>query len=252
MAAILSTQKVYKAFGGVVALDEASIEVDSRSVTMIIGPNGSGKSTLINVISGYYKPDRGEVLFNGSNITSWPPHKVYKAGIVRTFQIPSLFHKLTVLENLLVSARDHPGESPLNALFKVRWVKKEEEIVRKAFELLELLNLSHLWDQPVGKLSGGQMKLVEIGRALMSEPKIILLDEPIAGINPRLAHEIFEHILELRRDLNTTFLVVEHRLDVALQYVDKVYAMRRGRVIVEGKPGDVVSDHRVIESYLGG
>ena len=252
MATALETDKVCKSFGGVVALDEASIAVDTSSVTMIIGPNGSGKTTLINVISGYYKPDRGRVMFNGNDITSWPPHKIYRAGIVRTFQIPALFQKLTVLENLLVSARSHPGENPVNALFKIKWVKKEEELVDKAFKLLELLNLSHLWNQPVSKLSGGQMKLVELGRTLMSDPKVILLDEPIAGINPRLAHEIFEHILNLRKELNTTFLVVEHRLDVALRYVDKVYAMHRGRIIVEGGPNEVVSHPKVIESYLGG
>ncbi len=251
MPAILRTENVKKRFGGIVALNGVSIDVEERSLTMIIGPNGSGKTTLINVISGIYKPDHGRIRFNGTDITGKPPHQIYKVGLVRTFQIPSLFTNLTVLENLLVAARIHEGESLLNAIFKLKWLKREEELVRKAYRILELLNLDHLWNNPVSKLSGGQMKLVETGRALMSDPRALLMDEPIAGVNPRLAHEIFDHLIKLKKELGISFLIVEHRLDVALQYVDYVYAMHRGKVIAKGKPEEVLEDPRVSEAYLG-
>ncbi|HDI46649.1 MAG TPA: ABC transporter ATP-binding protein [Candidatus Methanomethylia archaeon] len=247
----LVVEQLKKRFGGVVALDGVNLRILDKSVTMIIGPNGSGKTTLINVISGLYKPDRGRILFNGLNITGWPPYKVYSAGVVRTFQVPAVFAKLTVLENLLIAARSHPGEKLTVAPFKLKWSKYEEELVEKAFHIMQLLNIDHLWNQPASSLSGGQMKLLEIGRALMSSPKVVLMDEPIAGINPALAHMIFNHILELRKQLGLTFLIVEHRLDIALKYVDYVYAMASGKVICKGEPKDVVNDPTVIRSYLG-
>jgi len=238
-------------FGGIVALNGVSVSVEKRSLTMIIGPNGSGKTTLINVISGIYKPDDGRIKYNGLDITGKPPHEIYKIGIVRTFQIPLLFTNLTVLENLLVAARVNEGESFLKSIFKSKWLKREEELVEKAYRILELLNLDYLWSCPVSKLSGGQMKLVEIGRALMSDPQLVLMDEPIAGINPRLAHEIFDHIIYLKNKMNLSFLIVEHRLDVALQYVNYVYAMHRGKIIAEGKPEEVLENPEVSKAYLG-
>ncbi len=251
MSKILKTENVKKRFGGIIALNGVNIDVESKSLTMIIGPNGSGKTTLINVISGVYKPDYGRVKFNGTDITGKPPHQIYKVGLVRTFQIPSLFTNLTVLENLLVAARIHEGESLFKAIFKLKWLKREEELVRKAYRILEILNLDHLWNHLVSKLSGGQMKLVETGRALMSDPKALLMDEPIAGVNPKLAHEIFDHLIRLKKELGISFLIVEHRLDVALQYVDYVYAMHRGKIIAKGKPEEILEDPRVSEAYLG-
>lgn len=248
---LLKTENVRKMFGGIVALNGVSVSVEKRSLTMIIGPNGSGKTTLINVISGIYKPDDGKIKYNGVDITGKPPHEIYKIGIVRTFQIPLLFTNLTVLENLLVAARVNEGESFLKSIFKSKWLKREEEHVEKAYRILELLNLDHLWSCPVSKLSGGQMKLVEIGRALMSDPQLVLMDEPIAGVNPRLAHEIFDHIMYLKNKMNLSFLIVEHRLDVALQYVNYVYAMHRGKIIAEGKPEEVLEDPEVSKAYLG-
>ena len=170
---------------------------------------------------------------------------------MRTFQIPLLFTNLTVLENLLVAARVNEGESFLKSIFKSKWLKREEQLVGKAYRILELLNLDHLWNHPVSKLSGGQMKLVEIGRALMSDPQLVLMDEPIAGVNPKLAHEIFDHLMYLKNKMNLSFLIVEHRLDVALQYVNYVYAMHRGKVIAEGKPEEVLEDPEVTKAYLG-
>lgn len=251
MGDLLKTDNVKKKFGGVVALNGVSVSVKKSTLTMIIGPNGSGKTTLINVISGIYKPDEGKVEYNGLNITGKPPHEIYKMGIVRTFQIPLLFTNLTVLENLLVAARVNEGEKFLNAILKTKWLKREEELVEKAYRILELLNLDHLWNQPVFKLSGGQMKLIEVGRALMSDPQLVLMDEPIAGVNPKLAHEIFDYIVYLKSKLNLSFLIVEHRLDVALQYVNYVYAMHRGRVVAEGSPEEVLENHEVSKAYLG-
>jgi len=248
---LLRTENIRKRFGGIVALNGVSVSVEKRSLTMIIGPNGSGKTTLINVISGIYKPDEGKVKYNGLDITGKPPHEIYKIGIVRTFQIPLLFTNLTVLENLLVAARVNEGESFLKSIFKSKWLRLEEQLVEKAYRILELLNLDHLWNYPVSKLSGGQMKLVEIGRALMSDPQLVLMDEPIAGVNPKLAHEIFDHIIYLKNKMNLSFLIVEHRLDVALQYVNYVYAMHRGKVIAEGKPEEVLEDPEVAKAYLG-
>lgn len=249
----LKAEGLVKTFGGLRALDGVSIEVKPSSITMVIGPNGSGKTTLINVLSGIYRPDRGRVVFNGRDITGWPPHKVYNEGLVRTFQIPAVFSRLTVLENLLVAARNNIGENILSAMFKRKeWIVQEGELVKRAERILDLLGLSSVAGKRAAELSGGQMKLLEIGRALMSGAKMLLMDEPLAGVNPKLAHEIMNHIVSLKDELRLSFLIVEHRLDIVLSYVDKVYAMHRGRVIAEGNPKEVISDPVVAEAYLGG
>lgn len=249
---ILRTSNLTKSFGGVRALKGVSIRVDEGSITMMIGPNGSGKSTLINVISGIYKPDDGKVFFNGREITGLKPHEIFKLGLARTFQIPQPFTKLTVLENLLVAYPNNPGERFFGALRRGRWMKVEEEAVEKAFKILKLLKLDHLWDQQSYKLSGGQMKLLEVGRALMSDARLIMMDEPAAGVNPVLAHEIFKRFRELRDRLGVTFFLVEHRLEIALRYTDYVYAMANGLVVAEGVPERVMVNPQVVEAYLGG
>jgi len=252
MEEILTAEGVRKTFGGLVALDDVNINVKKGLITMLIGPNGSGKTTLINCVAGFYKPDRGKVWFDGKEITRWPPHKVYEAGIVRTFQIPQPFQKLTILENLLAAYRGNPGESFLKALFRKAWVGEEEKAVEMALKLLTLLNLDHMWNRPATHLSGGQMKLVEAGRAIMSGAKMLLMDEPASGIYPKLAHEVFSHLTEMKKKLGVTFLIVEHRLQLVLPYVDYVYAMSTGRIISEGNPKRVLSDPAVVDSYLGG
>ena len=260
---VLSIRDVTKSFENLLALDRVSMEVAERKISILIGPNGSGKTTLINVISGHYNPDSGKVFYRGQDVTGVPPYKLYGMGLARTFQIPALFWKLTVLENLLVAEKNNPGESFVKAVLPsgIRSLKKfitpmwrnnEERAVEKASRILDLLGLSKVWDRPAFVLSGGQMKLVEIGRALMSDAKLLLLDEPVSGVNPTLAHEIFSRILKLRDELGLTFFIVEHRLDIALSYLDQMFAIALGRIIASGPPDDVLSNKTVIEAYLGG
>ena len=203
------------------------------------------------MITGFHRPDSGEVEFNSTDITGWQPHELYNIGIARTFQIPALFWKLSVLENLLVAEKRNPGESFSKGLFRRFWEPQEEAAAEKAAKILEMLGLSDHANDPASKLSGGQMKLLEMGRALMSDAKLLLLDEPVSGVNPTLAHDIFSKIIRLRDESGVSFLIVEHRLDIAMKYVDHMDAMALGRLIASGKPNEVVSDPRVVEAYLG-
>jgi branched-chain amino acid transport system ATP-binding protein len=252
MGSLLEVEGVKRSFGSLRALDGVTLNVNEKTVTILIGPNGSGKTTLINVITGLQKPDEGHIYFDSTEITGWSPQQIYKTGIARTFQIPSMFGKLTVLENLLVAEKNHPGESFTKSMLKRLWVRKEKDTVEKASKILQLLDLFEQSNMPASFVSGGQMKLIEIGRALMSEAKLYLLDEPVSGVNPTLAHEIFARIIRLREQYGITFFIVEHRLDIALQYVDYVNAMVSGRVIAAGRPEQVINDAKVIEAYLGG
>ncbi|MDA4113074.1 MAG: ABC transporter ATP-binding protein [Thaumarchaeota archaeon] len=250
-AEILEVREVHKSFGRLRAIDGVTFSLAEKKITILIGPNGSGKTTLVNVISGFYKPDSGDILYRSQKITGWAPHRIYRTGIARTFQVPALFWKLNVLENLLVAEKQNEGENFLRAPFRGLWKKDEEASTVKAARILELLNLSQHWKKQASTLSGGQMKLLEMGRALMSGAELLLLDEPISGVNPTLAHEIFATIVRLRDELGVTFLIVEHRLDIALGYVDQVLAMAYGKIVSSGTPQAVISDPQVIESYLG-
>lgn len=252
MTEILKVKDISKSFGGLKALDGVSLEVEEKTITILIGPNGSGKTTLINTIGGFYHPDSGAVSFRERDITGWPPHKVYNIGLARTFQIPSVFPKLTVLENMLVASKNNPGERFLLSLIRSRWAKSEAEAIERATGVLEMVKLSPQWDKEANVLSGGQLKLVEIGRALMSGAEMIMLDEPISGVNPSLAHEIFGVITRLRDELGITFLIVEHRLDIALEYVNFVNAMAYGKMIASGVPEVVMKNEELISAYLGG
>jgi branched-chain amino acid transport system ATP-binding protein len=251
MASLLAVNGVRRSFGKLRALDGVTLNVEEKTVTILIGPNGSGKTTLINVVTGLQKPDEGHIHYGSTEITGWSPQQIYRMGIARTFQIPSMFGRLTALENLLVAEKNHPGESFTKSLIKKLWAKHETDAVEKASKILELLGLSEQRDKPASLLSGGQMKLIEIGRALMSDANLYLLDEPVSGVNPTLAHEIFARIIGLRERYGITFLIVEHRLDIALKYVDYVNAMASGRLIAAGPPEQVVKDPKVIEAYLG-
>lgn len=248
---ILRVSDIRKSFGRLQAIDGVSFSLEANKITILIGPNGSGKTTLVNVISGYYKPDAGDVFYGSTKITGWPPHRIYRAGIARTFQIPTLFMKLNVLENVLAAERMNPGESFLKAPFRRLWDRPEEESTERAARILDLLGLSKLWNKQANTLSGGQMKLLEMGRALMSGARVLLLDEPISGVNPTLAHEIFAALVRSRQEFGVTFLIIEHRLDIALGYVDHAIAMAYGKVIASGSSKAVIDDPGVIEAYLG-
>jgi branched-chain amino acid transport system ATP-binding protein len=252
MSDALAVKGIRKTFGGLVAIDDVSLSLKKDHMTILMGPNGSGKTTLLNCMTGFYRPDKGKVWLFGEEITGWPPHKVYEAGLVRTFQIPKPFQKLTVLENLLVAYRGNPGESFLKALSRKSWFNEEKKAIEKALDFLRLLSIDHLQDRLASELSGGQMKLLEAGRALMSGAKVILMDEPAAGIYPTLAHEVFNKLTEIKEKLEVCFLIIEHRLELILPYVDYAYAMANGKIVAEGKPKEVLNAPVVIESYLGG
>lgn len=248
---LLVTEDLSKSFGALRAVDGVSIEVLERRISLVIGPNGSGKTTLVNLITGVYRPDSGRIFYNGAEITGLPPHKINRLGIVRTFQVPQPFLRLTVLENLLISSPEIPRESVLRNMGR-SWARGEEEVAERAFKVLDFLNLSSVWDHYAYQLSGGQLKLLELGRAIMNGARLIIMDEPIAGILPSLAHDIFGYMRRSVEEYGVTILAVEHRLDIALRYVDLVYAMSRGRVVAKGPPDEVVRNPAVIESYLGG
>ena len=247
---VLVTKDLTKAFGGLVAVDRVSIEVKKGTITMLMGPNGAGKSTFVNVCTGVYKPDLGKVIFKGMDITGLPPHEIYKLGFVRTFQIPMPFQTLTVLENVLAAMKS-PGEDPLHAALKSKWIKVEEEHVKKAFDILHRVGLSNYWDWPAYRLGGAQLKMLEVARALAVGAELIALDEPIGGADPAYADKILSYVKKLKEDLGITFLLIEHRIDIALPYADYVYVMDRGKVIAEGKPDEVVNNPKVIEVYIG-
>ena len=249
---LLETIDVVKRFGGVVALDGVSIRVPERGMVLLIGPNGSGKTTLVNVVTGFLKPDRGRVIYRGRDITGLQPHIIARMGIVRTFQIPKPFMELTVLENLLVAPFGNPGETLIGSALKTRWVRFERQAVDKAFEVLKWLRMESSWDRRAAELSGAELKLLEVGRALMSGAQMLIMDEPAAGVNPTQAHEIFNTLRRLREEHGITFLIIEHRIDIAARYVDYAYAMHLGRVISEGEPEKVLRDPAVVESYIGG
>ena len=251
MSEILRVENVSKYFGDFAAVDEFSFYLREGGIYLLVGPNGCGKTTLVNCISGIFKPEEGHVYYRNADITGEDMYKISRRGLVRTFQIASPFLKLTTLENMLVALPDNAGENIFLSLFKPTWLESEVSAVRRAAELLRVLGLRHVWSMPANTLSGGELKLLEIGRALMCGAETILLDEPVGSIDPKLCHQIFSHVLRLRDELGITFLVIEHRLEVAAQYADHVFAMDRGKLVCEGTAEEVFEDPRVIASYLG-
>lgn len=252
MPTILRTVEVSKYFGGLRAVDRVSIKVDEGEIVGLIGPNGSGKTTLFNVITGIYKPDRGEVWFRDRRIDGLRPDQIYKLGIVRTFQIPRPFMGMSVFENILVASRGNPGDDPFKALLTRTWKKAEESVAKKSIDIMRFLRLLEEASNKPYELFGGGLKLLEIARGLISDPQLLMLDEPVAGVEPDFAHEIFRYVSSLRREYGLTFLIIEHKIDILFNYVDRVYVMDRGRVIFEGHPEDAIKDPMVIEAYIGG
>jgi neutral amino acid transport system ATP-binding protein len=250
VSASLTVLDVVRAFDGVRAVDGASLEVEAGSITGLIGPNGAGKSTLFNCISGFLRPQAGRVLLDGKRIDRRRPHRIARAGLVRTFQTPRALTRMTVLENVMLAARRHRGERLAGSLAPSAR-RREREVRARAAELLELVRLDGHAAALAGTLSGGERKLLELVRALMAEPRILLLDEPMAGVSPTLRVELLEHILALRERDGITLLIVEHDLDFVMRASDRVIVMNGGRVITQGSPDDVRADERVIDAYLG-
>ncbi len=250
MSAGLQVHDVVRAFDGVRAVDGASLEVEPESITGLIGPNGAGKSTLFHCISGFLRPQSGRVLLDGKRIDGRTPHRIARAGLIRTFQTPRALTRMTVIENVMLAAPHHRGER-LGGSLAARARRREREVRVRAAELLELVRLDGHSDALAGTLSGGQRKLLELVRALMAEPRILLLDEPMAGVSPTLRVELLEHILALRRRDGITLLIVEHDLDFVMRASDRVIVMNDGRVIAHGSPDEVRADERVVDAYLG-
>jgi branched-chain amino acid transport system ATP-binding protein len=242
---------VRKLFGAFAAVDGISFTMKEGGIYLLVGPNGCGKTTLVNCITGIYPLSAGKILYRSADITGEPMYKIARRGLIRTFQIASPFLRLTTLENMLAAIPDNAGENIVFSLFRPRWQNSEVSAVRRASELLRILGLRHVWNMPARTLSGGELKLLDIGRALMCGAETILLDEPVGSIDPKLCHQIFAHVIRLRDELGITFLVIEHRLEVAAQYADHVFAMDRGKLVCEGTAEEVFEDPRVVAAYLG-
>ena len=248
---MLNVHDLRKSFGGVQALRGCSLRVEEGTVTGLIGPNGAGKTTLFNVISGILRPDRGEITFRGQRIDGIPPFQIARLGLLRTFQISRGLKRMTVLENLMVYPQGQNGESLSKVWFQWTRVKHQEKILReKALKTLEFVNLIDLRDAYAQELSGGQKKLLELARVLMADPRIILLDEPGAGVNPSLMKDLVARILQLKGE-GMTFLLIEHDMDLVLSLCDTVIVMTQGEKLTEGSFDEIRRDARVLEAYLG-
>ena len=249
---MLKLSNIDKFFGGLHAVDNVSIEIKKGSITGLIGPNGAGKTTLFNIIAGHIKPSSGKVELDGANVSNMAAHELFTKGLLRTFQIAQEFSTLTVLENLMMVPGSQKGESLINTWFNNSGVSKQEEEIRsKAIEVIDFLNLSHLTQELAGNLSGGQKKLLELGRTMMVEAKLVLLDEVGAGVNRTLLNEIIEAIIRLNKEKNYTFCMIEHDMELISKLCDPVIVMAEGSILFQGTAQEVKSNEEVIEAYLG-
>lgn len=248
---ILAIQNVSLNFGGLKALNGATFDVEQGTLTGLIGPNGAGKTTLFNCISGLYRPTGGAVAFRGKAITGLPPEKVTASGLIRTFQLARGFPRLSVFDHLLLYGQHQPGESFLPGLFgSSRARQREQELHDKAWAIIKRLKLERIVNHFPGNVSGGQKKLLEIGRALMTDPQMLLLDEPMAGVNPTLVNEIGDHLLALKAD-GITILLIEHDMPLIRRLCDEVIVMAEGAFMARGKFDDIAANTQVQEAYLG-
>ncbi|MBE2997283.1 ABC transporter ATP-binding protein [Nocardiopsis sp. HNM0947] len=247
---ILVANGVRRSFGGLKAVDVGHLEVQRGTITALIGPNGAGKSTLFNLLTGFDRVDEGRWSFEGAAINGRRGHQVARSGMVRTFQLTKALTRMSVLDNMLLGAQGQFGERMAGALWRPGWARQERANTERALELLERFRLVDKRDDMAGSLSGGQRKLLEMARSLMTEPSMIMLDEPMAGVNPALVQSLLSHITSLR-DEGRTVLFVEHDMDVIMGISDWIVVLAQGRVIAEGRPSDIKSDKQVIDAYLG-
>jgi branched-chain amino acid transport system ATP-binding protein len=247
---VLVADGVVRRFGGLTAVNVDHVEVESNRITALIGPNGAGKTTLFNLLTGFDTPDAGVWTFQGHDLAGVAAHKVARLGMVRTFQLTKALSRLTVMQNMRLGATDQRGERLWAGPFRWLWKDQEREITERADALLERFKLAHMRDEFAGSLSGGQRKLIEMARALMTDPKLIMLDEPMAGVNPALKQSLLEHITSLR-DEGRTVLFVEHDMDMVHEISDWVLVMAQGELIAEGTAADISGTQAVIDAYLG-
>ncbi|SEK79561.1 ABC transporter ATP-binding protein [Halomonas daqiaonensis] len=252
MAAIIDVQHVHKAFGGLKVINDCSIQVEQGSITGLIGPNGAGKSTLFNIIAGALPLDSGRVLLDGEEITNRPANELFHKGLLRTFQIAHEFSQMTALENLMMVPPAQAGETLFNAWFKPSLVGKEEaEVRRRALEVIDFIGLHHVRNELAGNLSGGQKKLLELGRTMMTDARVVLLDEIAAGVNRTLLGDLVTNIERLNREMGYTFLVIEHDMDMIARLCEPVIVLAQGSVMVEGSIEEIQNNPQVIEAYFG-
>lgn len=252
---LLTVKNVHKSFGNLKALNGVDMEVEPNSITGLIGPNGSGKTTLFNVITGFYQKDEGQgkILFDGDRIDGLRPARIAEKGLQRTFQVTQATRKMTVMENMLLSSPHQLGEKLFHSMFRPKAVKnREQEQLTKAREVLEAVQLSGLANEYAGNLSGGQKKLLALGRMLMADPKLMMLDEPTAGVNPTLTNNLLEIIQELKEETGKTYFLIEHSMKVISSLCDYVYVLDFGENLAAGSPEEVRQDEKVLKAYLTG
>jgi branched-chain amino acid transport system ATP-binding protein len=250
---MLEVKNIQKSFGGLRAVDDCSLMVNEGSITGLIGPNGAGKTTLFNLITGFFKPDRGEIIFEGERIEGLSPDKIFHKKVFRTFQITREFDRMTVLENLMIIPAFQVGERIWNTWLRPGKVKRQEiDFKDKALDVLEFVELIDLKNEYAGTLSGGQKKLLELAKSMMAQPRMVLLDEPGAGVNPTLMKKLVGNIRKLCKEKGMTFFLIEHDMDLVMSLCDPVIVMSEGKKLAEGKPADIKKDKSVLEAYLGG
>ncbi|MCV3273318.1 ABC transporter ATP-binding protein [Roseobacter sinensis] len=248
---VLSTHRLSRSFGPFKAVDGVSLEIARGTITGLIGPNGAGKSTFFNLLTGALAPDAGTVTLAGQDITGLPPSRLFELGMGRTFQIPRPFARMSVLENVMLAPTGQVGETVWGPFLSRKQMRDQERQIRdKAMEVLEFVTLGALADHPAGKISGGQMKLLELARVLMGDPALILLDEPAAGVNPVLTETLIGKIEELNRQ-GTTFVIIEHDMDLVMRHCDPIIALSEGRIVFQGSADEAMTDAGLLDAYLG-